>query len=330
MILATYAPAEVERGAAAARLYRAWRTGPETTVIPLSPLTEADVRELIRDMGHIEHPQRGTRFSRRLFEVTEGNPYYILEVLKALFDQGALVLDSTTGEWVVHQQVEPGGFEMPGTIRETIAQRLQRLPDQLRVLLTTVAVGRVGCTAELVADVTNIPRLRTATLCDELVGRQLLVEVEGEYRPAHPLITEVVRRDLSTSRLTELYRALALAMDRLLLPERSDLAGRLARHAERGGLPDLARRHAVTAAAAAVQHLAFDEALRWLDMAAAQGEATEEIDRLTAEVLRLVGLAEMPASVARRDSLIQTLDSGDFDLRKEHDQAPSGAGPDQP
>ena len=65
-------------------------------------------------------------------------------------------------------------------------------------------------------------------------------------------------------------------------------------------------------------------------MAAAQGEATEEIDRLTAEVLRLVGLAEMPASVARRDSLIQRLDSGDFDLRKEHDQAVYGAGPDQP
>jgi len=33
-------------------------------------------------------------------------------------------------------------------------------------------------------------------------------------------------------------------------------------------------------------------------------------------VLRLVGLAEMPASVARRDSLIQRLDPGDFDLRK--------------
>ncbi len=323
MIVATYASAEVERGSAAARLYRAWRTGPETTVIPLGPLTEVGVRELIRDMGHIEHPQRGTRFSRRLFEVTEGNPYYILEVLKALFDQGALVLDSTTGEWVVHQEVEPGGFEMPGTIMETIAQRLQRLPDQLRALLTTVAVGRVGCTPELVADVTGIPRLRVATLCDELVGRQLLVEVEGEYRPAHPLIAEVVRRDLSTSRLTELYRALALAMDRLLPPERSALAGRLARHAEHGGLPDLARRHAVIAAEAAVRHLAFDEALRWLDMAAAQGEATEEIDRLTAEVLRLVGLAEMPASVTRRDSLVQRLDPGDFDLRKAGDESAS-------
>lgn len=189
--------------------------------------------------------------------------------------------------------------------------------------MTTVAVGRVGCTPELVADVTGIPRLRVATLCDELVGRQLLVEVEGEYRPAHPLIAEVVRRDLSTSRLTELYRALALAMDRLLPPERSALAGRLARHAEHGGLPDLARRHAVIAAEAAVRHLAFDEALRWLDMAAAQGEATEEIDRLTAEVLRLVGLAEMPASVTRRDSLIQRLDPGDFDLRKAGDESAS-------
>jgi predicted ATPase len=306
-------------------LYRAWRTGSETTVISLGPLTETDVRELIRDMGHIEHPERGTRFSRRLFEVTEGNPHYLLEVLKALFDQGALVLDPSTGEWIVHNALEPGGFEMPGTIREAIAQRLQRLPEQLRVLLTTVTVGRVGCTPELLADVTDLPRLRVATLCDELVGRDLLVEVEGEYRPAHPLIAEMVRRDLSTSRLTELYRALALAMDRLLPSERSTLAGRLARHAERGGLPELARTHAVMAAEAAVQHLAFDEALRWLDMAAAQGEATEEIDRLTAEVLRLVGLAEMPASVARRDSLIQRLDPGDIDLRAEEDEAASAA-----
>ena len=316
LMVATFAPAEVETGDAAARLYRAWRTGSETTVIPLSPLTEAEVTELIRGLGHIEHPERGTRFSRRLFEVTEGNPHYILEVLKALFDQGALVLEPTTGEWVVHLEIEPGGFEMPGTIMETIAQRLQRLPDELRALLTIVTVGRFGCTPELVADVSSMPRLKTAALCDELVARQLLIEVDGEYRPAHPLIAEVVRRDLSTSRLTELYRALALAMDRLLPPERSVLAGRLAKHAEHAGLSDLARRSALIAAEAAVQHLAFGEALRWLDMAAAQGQATEQIDRLTAEVLRLVGLAEMPASVARRDSLIQRLDPGDFDLRK--------------
>ncbi|MEE8060929.1 MAG: AAA family ATPase, partial [Gemmatimonadales bacterium] len=293
LMVVTYSSGEVERGAAAARLYRAWRAEPETSVIQLAPLSAADVGELIRDMGKITSPELGTRFCQRVYEVTKGNPFYVLELLKALFDQGVLVVDPSTGEWNVEE--ESGlEFEMPRTIRETVAQRLARLPYQLRDLLTTVAVARIGCTAELLAYVNELSRLQVATLCDELVERLLLVEDGGKYRTAHPLVADVIRRDLSESRLAELHRALALGLDETAPKDRDTLVGRIARHAEGGGLSQLAYRNALLAAQAALQRLAFDEALTWLDLAASQADAEEagEVDRLTGEILRVAGWTE--------------------------------------
>ena len=207
---------------------------------------------------------------------------------------------------------------MPRTIRETVAQRLATLPYQLRDLLTIIAVGRVGCTAELLAEVSELSRLQVATLSDELIARRLVVEEEGTYRTAHPLIADVIRRDLSGSRLAELNRAFALGFEEVPPPkDRVTLVGRIALHAERGGLPELAYRNALLAAQAAVDQLAFREALTWLDLAAkhASPDGEAEVDRMTREILLVAGLSEAPVPGPRRDSMIQRLGVGDLDLR---------------
>src|SRR5438132_1628789 len=213
--VATLTPGELERDAPAARLRRALRARPATTVVPVPPLTEDEVWRLIRELARIESPTGGLRFARRVHEVTDGNPFHVIEMLKTLFVQGMLTIEAPTGAWVVPPAASAADYRqlpMAETVRDAIAARVARLPYELRDLLATVAVsGRVAGT-DLLSHVHGMSRLRAAALADALVERRLLLEEQGVYRCAHPVIAEVVRDLLTPARRRELHRAMALSL----------------------------------------------------------------------------------------------------------------------
>ena len=81
---ATFTLGEVERDAPAARLSRALRSGRTAASVKLLPLSEDDVWNLIRDLGRVDAPTGGRRLAARIHEVTAGNPFYVIELLKTL------------------------------------------------------------------------------------------------------------------------------------------------------------------------------------------------------------------------------------------------------
>jgi hypothetical protein len=96
-----------------------------------------------------------------------------------------------------------------------------------------------------------------------------------------------------------------------------EVAGDVARHADRGGEPAVAYRHALLASEAAAARYAFEEALSWLDLAAgasASREESEAVDRRTAEVLHLAGWTEPPRPVMRPGTPARGFDQSDLDL----------------
>src|SRR5207247_2175546 len=97
--VATLTLGELERDAPAARLRRALRTRPTTIVVPVAALTQDDVWRVIRELARIESPTGGLRFARRVHEVTDGNPFHVIEMLKTLFVQGMLTIEAGTGAW---------------------------------------------------------------------------------------------------------------------------------------------------------------------------------------------------------------------------------------
>ena len=184
------------------------------------------------------------------------------------------------------------------TVQDVIAERVDRLPNDLRDVLITIAVSGGGCRPDVLSHVHGISRLHAASLGDSLVDRHLAAEEAGAYRCVHPVIAHMVRDGLTASRRQEVHRALALALEKALSPEEaSDAAGDLARHADRGGERELAYRYALLAAQAAKARYAYTEALSWLDLAAtsARGaEQTEAVNQRTADLLETAGLKEVP------------------------------------
>ena len=283
---------ELERDAPAARLCRVWRTKPHTACVTLAPLGERGVRALIGDLGRLTDSEELRMFSRRLHEVTGGNPFYVQELLKTLFAREVLREDPVSRTWILPEGVQAdGALEVPmsRSVHDAIAERVERLPDSAHDVLVTVAVAEVGCGAELLSHVHGLSRLHVASLGDALVGRRLLTEEGNAYRCAHPVIARVVRDGLSPSRRREVHRAIALTMN-LLGEESGDdtRAGEIARHAERGGEFALAYQAALAASRAASARFTQEEALMWLDQAATYARTPAElaeVDRLTAALV---------------------------------------------
>ena len=317
----TLSVGELERAAPAARLCRVLRAKPHAGVVALGPLSENELWQMIREMGHVSSPNGAQRFASRIFGVTAGNPFYAIELLKTMFAQGLLEVDEDSGEWTASPgMLAEQGHEFPlsQTVHEVIAERVERLPEQLCDVLITVAVAGAGCRTEVLSHVHGISRLNAAAVADALVERRLVIEEGGVYRCAHPVIARVVRDGLTASRRREVHRTLALALERALQPQDTrDAARELARHADRGGEPAMAYRFALVASEGAVERYAFAEALSWLDLAAANARESGEtarVNQLTADVLEAAGWSEAPPPAKLGGPLTRELEREDFDL----------------
>ncbi|HEY5940068.1 MAG TPA: AAA family ATPase, partial [Gemmatimonadales bacterium] len=318
--LGTLSLGALERDAPAARLCRALRGKAHASVVSLGPLTEEDLWRMIREMGHLSTPTGARRFANRIFGVTAGNPFYAIELLKTMFAQGLLAVDEESGEWTALSRAMTAGREFPvsQTVHDVIAERIDRLPEQLNDVLITVAVAGAGCRTEVLSHVHGISRLHAAAVGDALVDRRLVVEEGGVYRCAHPVIAHVVRDGLTAVRRREVHRTVALALERLVVGEDAwDTPREIARHADRGGEPALAYRFALVASEGATERYAFAEALSWLDLAASNARGSAEADavnRLTADVLEAAGWSEIPPLTKLGGPITRELEREDFDL----------------
>jgi len=308
------------RDAPAARLCRALRAGPSSAVVSLAPLTAEDVWEVIRELGRVSAPTGARRLAARIHEVTAGNPFYVIELLKTLFAQGWLTVDPETGEWLVQPSVadDAGEMVMSPTVHDAISERIECLPDDLHATLITIAVSGRGCHANVLSHVHGISRLHAAALGDALLERHLVTEEGGVYRCAHPVIARLVRDALSTARRREVHRSLAFALELTASPSAEPMElGEIARHAEAAGERAMAYKYALMASQASVGRFAYEEALAWLDLAAEVASTPDEsrvVDRVTAELLDASGWGDTPPTQRVAQTPVGRLERADLDL----------------
>ncbi len=213
LLVTTVTEGEMGREAPAARLLP-WLAARGAVRVTLEPFSRAEVWELVRQLGNIRAPQGARRFAERLHEVTAGNPFHVIELLKSLFSAGAIGLTPVSREWVVETHSDGpdlAAVTLPRAVREAIAHRVDRLPYELRDVLATVAMAQGPVSLEVLTLVHGMSRLRAAALGDALIERHLLRAEEGAYVPAHPTIASVVRGMLSPARAEELRRVLLAA-----------------------------------------------------------------------------------------------------------------------
>lgn len=317
----SFSAGSVERDAPASRVNRALRATSGAYVVTLGPLGEEDVWRMIRELGRVEGPTAARRLAAWIHGVTAGNPFYVIELLKELFARGLLAVDPGSGGWMAQASAltdtRAGAFAP--TLHETIAERIECLPDELRALLITIAVaGGRGTRTDVLSHTHGISRLRAAALGDALVERHLVVEDGGAYGCAHPVIAHVVLDGLGSARRAEVHRALAFALETLYGVDRNDSrVPAITRHAESAGERAMAYRYAVLAIGLSRARRIYDEALSWIGVAAASASTPDEsaaVVALTTQLHQEAGWHEVPPIRARISLPIALMEAGDLDL----------------
>jgi eukaryotic-like serine/threonine-protein kinase len=183
-------------------------------------LTMAQTREMLAAMFTEEISME---FLKPIYDETEGNPFFVEEVVKALVEEGQLSYGE--GGW---QRPEIQRIIIPQSVRGAVTARVRRLPGEAQETLTLAAIiGREF----------DFDTLRLASDLDEdtLIGAleqaeraQIIEEVRqggaATFAFAHALIHSSLRESISTLRRNRLHRRVADAIQALRPADYENLA----------------------------------------------------------------------------------------------------------
>jgi len=230
--------------------------------VELRPLDVPDVSTM---MQSIFGPQVafGTPFVGALHGLTEGNPFFIEEMLKSLLEAGDLV--RRDGAWRARSFEL---FRVPRTATEAVARRLSGLSPEAREVASIAAVAGRRFDFELLQTLTQRDEAQLLALVRELVDAQLVVEESSDrFAFRHALTREAMRARLLARERVALHRAIATALEQVYDDVTHDGDDALSYHSYEAGEWESARRYALRAAERALALSAPREALQHFDRA---------------------------------------------------------------
>jgi ABC-type oligopeptide transport system substrate-binding subunit len=237
-------------------------------------------------------------FRGTLFRHTGGHPLFTVELLRAMQERGDLALDED-GRWVEGPSLDWDA--LPARVEGVIEERIGRLEEELREILTVASVEGEEFTAQVVARVGEIQeRQLLRRLSRELERRHQLVQEQGEaqvgmqllcrYRFSHALFQHYLYNDLSTSERRLLHRGMGLALEGLYGEEADAIAPQLARHFDEAGMPEKAIPYLLSVGDHARLGYAHQEAITAYRRAVALLKSQEDWEG-AARTLMMLGLA---------------------------------------
>lgn len=283
LVLGAYRELELDRAHPLARVLVDWNRERLVTRIALSRLSRDDTAALLATL----FGQRtvSPEFAAALYRETEGNPFFVEEVVKSLIEQGQIYRQD--GEW---NRQDAHELAIPQSVKEAIGRRLDRLSEPAADALRTAAVlGKLFSFRELAAVVASSEDTLLDAL-DEAEAAQLirtdagapLAESHGDgFAFTHDKIREVLYEEINPIRRRRLHQRIGEALERLHATgdaASSAHAQDLAYHFMQAG--DLTRSltHLRHAAAAAERVFAHDEALAFLRQARDAAETLQRAD----------------------------------------------------
>ena len=209
----------------------AWGGGkPNSAIVSLSPLSEADTARLVA--GLLDQALLPAELQATLLARAGGNPLYAEEYVRMLADRGYLT--RTRGGWRLERT---GELPLPETVQGIVAARLDALGEQEKSLLQDAAVlGKVGWLGALAALSGRGPgelegRLH-ALERKEFLRRERRSAVAGErqYAFRHVLIRDVAYGQLPRAARADKHRRAAEWLEGLSPDRAEDRAELLAHH----------------------------------------------------------------------------------------------------
>jgi class 3 adenylate cyclase/tetratricopeptide (TPR) repeat protein len=204
------------------------------TQLRLDPLGKESAGEMLS--GLLDDGVEMGALKRLIIERTEGNPFFMEEMVQVLFDEGALVRNG------IVKLVRPlGELKIPPTVQGILASRIDRLAPDQKDLLQTLSVIGTEFKLGLVRKVAVKPGPELEPMLSELQLDEFIYEQPAvgdvEYTFKHALTHDVAYNSVLNERRRILHGRVGAALESIYPENLDDHLAELTHHYARSGNP---------------------------------------------------------------------------------------------
>jgi DNA-binding CsgD family transcriptional regulator/predicted negative regulator of RcsB-dependent stress response len=269
--------------------------------VVLTRFTRSETGAMLQAIFDVQRPVPA-EFLDAIYTLTEGNPFFIEEILKSLIATGKI--SYAHGAWDHKPLAE---LHIPRSIQDAVQQRLDHLSESARQVLRLAAVAGRRFDFAVLQQVTHYDEQQLLTLMKELMAAQLVVEESAEqFAFRHALTRQAIYSQLLMREGKTLHRTIAETMEHLYAEALEAHLADLASHFYEAGLWEKALSYAQQAG---------ERAQRLYAPRAAIGQYTRAL-----EAAGHLSLVPLPTLYHARGQAYETL--GNFEqARHDYEQA---------
>jgi tetratricopeptide (TPR) repeat protein len=233
---------------------------PAVEQLALSALPETSTARLVRGLARAgSSPSYLGRLTREVWALSEGNPFVIVETVRAL-EEGP--------------EPAAGGVTLPHRVRALMTNRLDRLSPKARHLAAVASVIEREFSFPLLHGAAGLTRQETAEGLEELVRRRILEAAGERFDFTHVRIRSAIYDGLLVPRRQTLHAAVGTALEQIHAGRVAEAYDGLAYHFARADEPSKAFQYLVELGDKTARSYALDDAARLFR------EALAYVDRL--------------------------------------------------
>jgi predicted ATPase len=221
-----------------------------------------------------------------ILERSEGNPFYLEEVINHLTEQGLIVQDDQG--W--HATEEIAAVGVPDTLQGVLLARIDRLEQEVRHTLQMASVIGKSFPFRLLEAISEAERELDEHLSQlqrvDLVREKALIP-ELEYMFKHSLTQETAYNSLLHERRRDFHLKVGVALENLFADRREEFYGLLAHHFETAQAHDKALDYLVRAGDQARLAYALQEAIDFYQRALVFLKEQKDYERSARTLMKL-------------------------------------------
>lgn len=206
-------------------------------------------------------------FTNRLYEESGGNPFFIVEVLKTLVEEG--LIDMISYGW--DGKIDASKIRIPKTIMDVTKRRIERLDKKTKKILEYASAIGNSFSFEVLyrvcdTDEENVVDAIDAAIAAKIIREDVLSKKEI-YKFDHTLTKDTIYDGMNRSRKRLLHKKIGFAMEEFYQDRIDEVLYNLAHHFNEGKDDEKAVLYAIRAAEKAAKSFAPEDALKYYRIA---------------------------------------------------------------
>ena len=262
LIVGSYRQTETDKRHPLTRMLDSFADDPRYVSMTLPPFSPSEHRSFVESL--VGAPKVSDDLATRLRDATEGNPFFTKELIRSLVESGGIARDDT-GAWSFSKEAEISADALPATIQQAVEKRIERLPEELKELLSIASV--VGKTF----DARDLESLADdAKGVEDSIDRLILEGILEEDRESRGdrltfssgIVRDVLYGALSRRRRRSLHRKYAELIEKRSAGRLERVYPDLVQHYWQGDVPDKTVEYALKLAQKSLDTFSPEDTIR--------------------------------------------------------------------